>query len=104
MLVGVEVRAGELSNSLIDKAYISMHKVEQPTPRYLHRSKLPWIRALVLEAKNSDLMVSIFKKGQRRNRKANRSEEVIRLLLIILWAIVVVVLGLYGGLATSHHH
>ncbi len=50
-----------------------MHKAEQPTPRYLHRLKLPWIRAFVLEAKNSDLMVSILKKGQSRNKKASGS-------------------------------
>jgi len=49
-------------------------------------------------------VVSIFKKSQNRNKRASRTERIIRLLLIILWAIVVVVLGLYGGLATSHHH
>ena len=80
-----------------------MHKGAQPTPSRLHRSKLPWIRALALEAKNSDLMVSIFKNGQRRNKKAIRTEGIIRLLLIILWAIVVVVLGFYSGLAYHHH-
>jgi predicted 2-oxoglutarate/Fe(II)-dependent dioxygenase YbiX len=80
-----------------------MNKVAQATARHLRRSKIPWIRAMVLEAKKSDLMVSIFKKGQRRNKKASRTEGIIRLLLIILWAIVVVALGLYGGLATSHH-
>ena len=104
LLVGLsELRTGELSNSLADKGYVSMHKVAQPTPRHLRRSKLPWIRALVLEAKNSDLMVSIFKKGQNRNKKAIRTEGIIRLLLIILWAIVVVVLGFYSGLAYHHH-
>ena len=50
------------------------------------------------------MMTSILKKGQKRNEKANSSEGIIRLALIILWAIVVVVLGLYGGLAFSHHH
>jgi hypothetical protein len=80
-----------------------MHKAAQPTPRQLQRSKLPWVRALILEAKSSDLMVSMFKKGQRRNRKASNTEAIIRLLLIILWAIVVIVLGFYSGLAYHHH-
>jgi formate-dependent nitrite reductase membrane component NrfD len=66
--------------------------------------KLPWIRELVLEAQSSDLMVSIFKKSQKRNEKANGSEQAIRPVLIIVWAIVIVVLGFYGGLQLSHHH
>ena len=67
----------ELSNQPCRQSYLSMHKAAEPTPRHLRRSKLPWIRAFVLEAKNSDLMVSIFKKGQSRNHKAIRSEDVI---------------------------
>jgi len=81
-----------------------MQKATQSVPRHLNKSKLPWIRALVLEAQSSDLMGSIFKKGQGRNKKASGSEEIVRLLLIILWAMVVLVLSLYGGLATSHRH
>jgi hypothetical protein len=76
----------------------------QPTSRYPPRSKLPWIRELVLEAQSSDLMVSIFKESQKRNKKASGSEQAIRLVLIIVWAIVIVVLGFYGGLQLSHHH
>jgi len=49
-------------------------------------------------------MVSTFKKSQKRNKKASGSEQTVRLVLIILWAIVVVVLGLYGGFELSHHH
>jgi len=49
-------------------------------------------------------MVSIFKKSQNRNKRAGGRKGIIQLLLIILGAIVVVVLGLYEGLATSHHH
>jgi len=49
-------------------------------------------------------MVSIFKKSQKRNKKAGGSEQAIRLVLIIAWAIVIVVLGFYGGLHLSHHH
>jgi hypothetical protein len=60
------------------------------------------MRAVLLEAQRSELMVSIFKKGQSRNKKVNRI-EIIRLLLIILWAIVVVALGFYSGLAYHHH-
>ena len=57
-----------------------------------------------MEARRSDLMVSIFKKGQSRNKRAGDRKGIIELLLIILGAIVVVILGLYGGLASSHHH
>jgi hypothetical protein len=48
-------------------------------------------------------MVSFFMKSQRRNKRANRTEGTIRLLLIILWAVVVMVLGFYSGLAFHHH-
>ena len=57
-----------------------------------------------MEAQSSDLMVSISKKSQKRNKKASGSEQAIRLALIIVWAIVMVVLGFYGGLHLSHHH
>ena len=46
---------------------------------------------------------SIFMKSQGRNERASRTEGIIRLLLIILWAVVVVVLGFYSGLAYHHH-
>jgi hypothetical protein len=49
-------------------------------------------------------MVSTFKKSQKRNKKANGGEQTVRLVLIFLWAVVVVVLGLYGGLKLSNHH
>jgi hypothetical protein len=49
------------------------------------------------------VMVSIFMKSQSRSKRASRTEEIIRLLLIILWAAVVVVLGFYSGLAYRHH-
>ena len=81
-----------------------MKRTRQSTAQYPPRSKLPWIRELVLEAQSSDLMVSIFKKSQKRNKKAGGSEQAIRLVLIIVWAIVIVVLGFYGGLHLSHHH
>jgi hypothetical protein len=75
-----------------------------PTLRHPHRSRLPWIRAFLLEARRSDLMVSAFRKSQNRNKRAGDRKGIIELLLIILGAIVVVTLGLYGGLASSHHH
>lgn len=49
------------------------------------------------------VVVSIFMNSQSRNKSANRTEGIIRLLLIILWAIVVVVLGYYSGSAYRHH-
>jgi hypothetical protein len=48
-------------------------------------------------------MVSFFMKNQSRNKRANRTEGTIRLLLLILWAIVIVVLGFYSGLGFHHH-
>ena len=48
-------------------------------------------------------MVSILRNSLNRNKRASRTEGVIRLLLIILWALVVVVLGFYSGLAYHHH-
>ena len=83
---------------------MNVQRAPQPTLRHAERSRLPWIRAFLLEARRSDLMVTIFKKDQSRNKRANRTEEIVRLLLIILWAMVVVILGLYGGLASPHHH
>ena len=58
---------------------------------------------MTLETQSSDLMVSIFKKSQNRNKRASHTEGIIRLLLIILWALVVVVVGFYSGLAYHHH-
>ena len=81
-----------------------MRRTRQRTAQYPPRPKLPWTRALLLEAQGSDLMVSIFKKNQKPNKKAGGSEQTVRLVLNILWAIVVIVLGLYGGLELSHHH
>ena len=49
------------------------------------------------------MMASILKENQNRNKSASRTEGIIRLLLIILWAFVVVVLGFYSGLAFHHH-
>jgi len=48
-------------------------------------------------------VVAIFKKSQTRNKRASHTEGIIRLLLIILWAVVVIVLGFYSGFAYHHH-
>jgi hypothetical protein len=78
-------------------------KTPQLAVLHPHRSRLPWIRAFLLEARRSELMVSIFKQSQNRSKRANRTEGMVRLLLIILWSVVVVVLGFYSGLAYHHH-
>jgi len=44
------------------------------------------------------------KRARNRNKRAGDRKGIIELLLIVLGAIVVVILGLYGGLASSHHH
>ena len=59
---------------------------------------------MLLEARRSELVVSIFKKRQNPNNGARGRKEVIQMLLFILGAIIAVILGLYGGLASSHHH
>jgi hypothetical protein len=95
---------GKLANSLPDKESLNVHRTPHPTLRYPFRSRHPWPRALLLEAQRSDLAMSIFKRGQDRSKRVNSRKEIIQLLWIILGAIVVVILGLYGGLASSHHH
>jgi hypothetical protein len=80
-----------------------VQRAPEPTLRHPDRPRLPWIRAFLLEARRSDVVESIFKKSQNRNKTASRKEWIIRLLLIILWALVVVMLGFYSGLAYHHH-
>ena len=82
---------------------VNVQRAPQPTLRHPHRPRIPWIRVFLLEAQRSDLVVSILKKSQNRNKRASRTEGIIRLLLIILWAVVIVVLGFYSGLAYHHH-
>jgi len=93
----------ELSNSLAYKGVARVQRATQPTLRHADRSRLPWVRAFLLEAGRSDLMVSIFKKSQRRSKRGGRTEGIIQLLLIILWAVVIVLLGFYSGFAYHHH-
>ena len=81
-----------------------MQRVAQPTTRRPHRSRLPWIRALLLEVRRSDLVLAILKRSRNRNKRASDRKGNIHLMFIILGAIVVVILGLYSGLGSSHHH
>ena len=81
-----------------------MQRAPQQILRRPHRSKILWIHAFLLEAKRSDLVVSAFKKNQDRNKKGSGRKGIIQLLLMILGAIVAVMVGLYGGLASSHQH
>jgi len=83
---------------------LNVQRAAQPTLQHPHRSRLPWIRALLLEARRSDLVLSIFKRSRNRNKSARGRKGNIHLIFIILGAIVVVILGLYSGLASSHHH
>jgi len=62
---------------------------------------LSW--ATLGEGKSSERMVSIVNKSQKPNKKAVSSERIIRLLLIILWAVVVIVSGFCSGFAYHHH-
>ena len=81
----------------------NVQRAPQATLRHPDRSRLPWIRAFLFEARPSDLMVSIFNRSQNRSNRAGDRKRIIELLLIILGAIAVIILGLYGGLASSHH-
>jgi hypothetical protein len=80
-----------------------VQKAPQPTLRDPNRSRPPWIRAFLSEARRSDLVISISKRNRNRNNRASSKENVIRLLLILLWATVVIVLGFYRGLHYHHH-
>jgi hypothetical protein len=81
-----------------------VQRTSQPKLLHPHRSRLPWIGAFLSEARRSDLVLSISKRTQNRSIRASGTKGIVQLLLIILGAIVVLVLGLYGGLASSHHH
>jgi hypothetical protein len=73
-----------------------VQRAPHPSLRYPLGSRLPWLRAFVLEARRSDLIVSILKKGPARNKKAGGWKGRIELLLIIAGAIVVIT-GLLRG-------
>jgi hypothetical protein len=63
---------------------LNVQRAPQQALRHPHRSRLPWIRAFLLEAQRSDLVVSILKKSQNRNKRASGGEGTIQLLLIIM--------------------
>ncbi len=76
----------------------------QPTLRHPPRPSVPWIRALLWEVQRSDLVLSIVRRRQNQNKEALGRKAIRQLLLMILWAVIVIVLGFYGGLAFPHHH
>ena len=94
---------GAIEQTSMQGSALNEQRAPQRALRHPHRPKLPWIRAFLLEAQRSDLVVAIFKKSQTRNKRASHTEGIIRLLLIILWAVVVIVLGFYSGFAYHHH-
>ena len=95
----------ELTNRLsIEPSDFNVQRAPQPTVRHPPRPSVPWIRALLWEVQRSDLVLSIFKRHQNRNKRAGHRKGIRQLLLMILWAVIVIVLGFYGGLAFPHHH
>jgi len=76
----------------------------QPTLRHPPRPSVPWIRALLWEVQRSELVLSITRRRQSQNRKALDRKAICQLLWMILWAVIIIVLGFYGGLAFHHHH
>ena len=75
----------------------------QPTVQQGQIPRFRCLGQLLADEKSSEPMVPIVNKSQKPNKKAVSSEGIIRLLLIILWAVVVVVLGFYSGFAYHHH-
>ena len=80
-----------------------MRKASQAKLRYPHRATAPWFRVLFSEMRRSDL-AEIFAKNRNRRKRRHSRREIIQLLLIILGSIVAVIVGLYGGITSSHRH
>jgi hypothetical protein len=80
-----------------------MQKASQAKLRYPHRATTPWFRVLLDEMRRSDL-AAIFAKTHDRRKRRHRRREIIQLFLIILGSIVAVMVGLYAGITSSHHH
>lgn len=72
-----------------------MRRTSQSRLPYQRLWQFPRLRALVAEL--------LSPKPQYRGRRTSR-REIIQLLLIILGSIVAVIVGLYGGITSSHHH
>jgi len=80
-----------------------MQKAPQPKLRYPRRASVPWFSTLLIEARRSDL-AAVFTKTPNRRKSENGRRETIHLLMIILVSIVAVIVGLYAGVTSSHHH
>ena len=80
-----------------------MRKASQPKLRYPHQATTPWFRVLLGEMRRSEL-AEIFAKTHNRRKRRHRRREIIQLLLIILGSIVAMMVGLYAGITSSHHH
>jgi hypothetical protein len=80
-----------------------MQKASQAKLRYPHRATAPWFRVLLDEVRRSDL-AAIFAKTHNRRKSRQGRREIIQLLLMILGAIVAALVGIYGGVTSSHHH
>jgi hypothetical protein len=69
-----------------------------------YRSRNPWTRALLLEARRRDMVVSILNIAQNWSKKPRDLRGMIQAVLIILVSTVAVVGFLYLALALSDHH
>jgi type VI protein secretion system component VasF len=72
-----------------------MQRASQSKLRYQRLAQFPLLRALLAQPLSLN--------SQHRSRRASR-REIIQLLLIILGSIVAAIVGLYGGITSSHHH
>jgi type VI protein secretion system component VasF len=72
-----------------------MHGASRSRFRYQSLAQFPRLRPLLVKF--------LSPKPQHRSRRTSR-REIIQLILIILGSIVAVIVGLYGGITSSHHH
>ena len=80
-----------------------MLRTSESNLRPEHSAKIiSWFRALSLEARRSYLVALCAKPRTVSNRRLSR-REMIQLMWIILLALVSGVIGIYGGVVSSHH-
>jgi len=72
-----------------------MRRASQSKLRYQRLAQFPLLRTLPAQF--------LSPKSPHRSRRASR-REIIQLLLVILGSIVAAIVGLYGGITSSHHH
>ena len=65
-------------------------------------ARFSWFHTLSLEAKRSDLCALLVEPRHRSKSKASR-REIVQLVWIILLSLVAIVIGVYGGVVSSHH-